>query len=203
MILQEQFGFAMTESELQYYVKIQEGRVIARIREKTRPCPGVPETLAKLQQLDDITLAVASSSSLGRIRACLETAGLDKFFDEDKIFSAANSLPTPSSKPSPAVYQHALGKLEAKPDECLAVEDSMCGVRAAVGAGLRCLGYSGSTQIRGQRIEIAQHLLKAGCAEIMWHWGNYGRHLSEIEAEEREKSERLALLQETEIAAEA
>ncbi|MBV8046750.1 MAG: HAD-IA family hydrolase, partial [Paludibacterium sp.] len=43
------------------------------------------------------------------------------------------------SKPEPDVYLLALERLELLPDECVAVEDTEAGVRAALAAGLRCV----------------------------------------------------------------
>ena len=194
-IIQHNFEFQLSEDEIKKYVKIQGVRVIANIRSKCQPCPGVTEALTELCKIDGLTLAVVSSSSLHRIHACLETAGLDKFFDNTKIFSASDSLTIPSSKPNPAVYIHALEKLGAKPEQCLTVEDSMSGTRSAVGANLKCLGYIGSLHTVGMRTEMARQLLNAGCIEIMWHYGNYGRHLHTAEAEEKERRERASLLE--------
>ncbi|KAJ9603993.1 hypothetical protein H2200_011515 [Cladophialophora chaetospira] len=196
-ILQQQYGFQLSQTELKTYIRIQEERVITNIRAKTKPCPGVRAVLARLSRLG-VDMAVVSSSSLCRIRACLETTGLLEFFDDNKIFSAADSLPVPSSKPDPAIYLHALEKLGAPASACLTVEDSMSGARAALGANLKCLGYVGSTHTYGKRIEMATYLRNAGCVEIMWHWGNYGRHLSTVEAQEKDEAERLRLLQSTE-----
>jgi HAD superfamily hydrolase (TIGR01509 family) len=192
--IQQKYSFTLTPEEVDTYVRLQEDRVIANIRAKCHPCPGVTEILTKLSKLENVTLAVISSSSLRRIRACLEAAGLDKFFEQDKIFSAANSLPIPIPKPSSKVYKYAMEKLAANPQDCLTVEDSLAGVYAAIGAGMTCLGYVGSTHIMGQRTELAKRMQDGGCVEVMWHWGNYGRHLHTIEAEEKEKMERIQLL---------
>ena len=50
-------------------------------------------------------------------------------------------------KPDPEIYITALEKLKVKPSECLVVEDSNIGVRAAKAAGCNVLAtYSGYTQ---------------------------------------------------------
>ncbi|EXJ62403.1 hypothetical protein A1O7_02838 [Cladophialophora yegresii CBS 114405] len=189
--LQQQLGFELSEGELKAYNAIQEDRVVANIEAKIQPCPGVTETLAGLHQSDDFILAVASSSSLRRIRTCLRVTGLIKYFDGDKIFSASDSLSAPSSKPDPGVYLHALEKLGAQAGECLTVEDSMSGVGAAVGAKLKCLGYVGSTHTLGQRTEMARQLLDAGCIDIMWHWGSYSEHLSTVQSQDSDEPGRV------------
>lgn len=43
-------------------------------------------------------------------------------------------------KPSPDAYLRAAELLNVEPEECVAVEDSVQGSTAAIGAGMRCLG---------------------------------------------------------------
>jgi beta-phosphoglucomutase-like phosphatase (HAD superfamily) len=124
-------------------------------------------------------MAVISSSSLRRIRACLEKAGLLQFFDDNHIFSAAD-LPTPSSKPDPAVYLHVLNALGAKPEECLTVEDSMSGLQAALSAEVYVLGYVGSTHTLALKQELAIQFLSAGATAVLWKWDRYMDNLIEI-----------------------
>ena len=45
----------------------------------------------------------------------------------------------PAKKPDPAIYTLALERTGADPAETLVIEDSRNGLRAAVGAGLRCV----------------------------------------------------------------
>lgn len=50
-------------------------------------------------------------------------------------------------KPSPLIYQVAAEKLGVDPSQCLVIEDSMIGLQAATGAGMRCIvTYTGSTK---------------------------------------------------------
>ena len=45
----------------------------------------------------------------------------------------------PNKKPAPDVYEYALDKLDLSPEACLAIEDSLNGLRAAAAAGLESL----------------------------------------------------------------
>jgi beta-phosphoglucomutase len=47
-------------------------------------------------------------------------------------------------KPDPALYLHAAEKLGIDPKECIAIEDSPTGVRAACSAGMFCIGINTS-----------------------------------------------------------
>jgi beta-phosphoglucomutase-like phosphatase (HAD superfamily) len=56
-------------------------------------------------------------------------------------------------KPDPKIYNIAAQKLGVEPSECVVVEDSLIGLQAALGAGMRCvITYTPSTksQVRDQ-----------------------------------------------------
>ncbi|GLF92781.1 HAD family hydrolase [Streptomyces yaizuensis] len=80
-------------------------------------------------------LAVASNCPRDVVEHCLDTAGLLEHFLH-VIVPAGTTRP----KPHPDVYLTAAAEFGADPGDCLAVEDSLCGIRAAVRAGLRVLG---------------------------------------------------------------
>lgn len=67
---------------------------------------------------------------------------LDRFGVEDRVDVAvsADAIHGPS-KPEPDLYQHAASSLGVEPENCVAVEDSENGVRAATRAGAYCIGY--------------------------------------------------------------
>lgn len=48
------------------------------------------------------------------------------------------------SKPHPAIYLHAAQQLGIDPSECIAIEDSSHGIRAAKDAGMFCIGINTS-----------------------------------------------------------
>jgi beta-phosphoglucomutase-like phosphatase (HAD superfamily) len=47
-----------------------------------------------------------------------------------------------NGKPSPELYLEAARRLGCEPQDCVAVEDSPLGLRAAVDAGMRCLAIT-------------------------------------------------------------
>ena len=59
------------------------------------------------------------------------------------------------SKPAPDCYLLATEKLGVKPSECLAVEDTYNGSRAAIAAGIACIGVSASSRVRALFTETA------------------------------------------------
>jgi beta-phosphoglucomutase-like phosphatase (HAD superfamily) len=48
-------------------------------------------------------------------------------------------------KPAPDVYLHAASRLGVPPEACLAIEDSVLGVRAALAAGMRVVQSRGTS----------------------------------------------------------
>ena len=81
-----------------------------------------------------LRLALASSSPMRLIRSVLSIGGLaDRF---EVILSAEDEE---RGKPDPAVYLSAARELGVPPERCLAVEDSINGVRSAKEAGMVCV----------------------------------------------------------------
>lgn len=100
-----------------------------RLASELTPIDGAHEALAAL---DDYPMGVVSNGPINKIRTSLEATGLAEPFD-DRLFSAyaANCW-----KPDPRLYRHAASRMGYAPRECLAIEDSVVGVRAALEAGM-------------------------------------------------------------------
>ena len=127
-------------------------------------------TLAALTALAErLELAAVSSSALSRLAACFTATGLDGLIPPARRFSAEDSLPTPTSKPDPAVYRHACAALGIEPGQGLAVEDAVAGVRSAVGAGCPTVGNL-LFVLPEERGERAEDLLAAGALTVVESW---------------------------------
>ena len=116
-----------------------------------------------------LPLAAVSSSALARLAACFTATGLDDAFPELDRLSAQDSLSVPTSKPDPAVYRHALHHLAVRPEEALAVEDAVSGVRSAVAAGIRVVGNLVHVP-PAERGAHARALRDAGAAAVAADW---------------------------------
>lgn len=77
-----------------------------------------------------IPMAVASSSGQSTIRVYLESASIISYFDQ---LVTGSGLP---SKPAPDVFLKTAKTLNAKPEACLVLEDSIHGVQAGRAAGM-------------------------------------------------------------------
>jgi HAD superfamily hydrolase (TIGR01509 family) len=105
-----------------------------------------------------LRLALASSSPMRLIRSVLSLGGLvDRF---EVVLSAEDEE---RGKPDPAVYLSAARELGVLPARCLAVEDSINGVRSAKGAGMICVavpvsgvtdGFDGADLVLGSIAEF-------------------------------------------------
>jgi beta-phosphoglucomutase-like phosphatase (HAD superfamily) len=58
---------------------------------------------------------------------------------EEKFQSKLNSGFVKQAKPDPELYLLSAKNLAVKPEKCLAIEDSLYGLRAAKAAGMKCV----------------------------------------------------------------
>jgi len=103
-------------------------------RKQIQPIKGIKEVLDKLK----VPFCVASSGPENKIRLNLEVAGLLPYF-ENNIFSC---YAIQKWKPKPDVFLWAAKTMGFKPNECLVVEDSVSGVKAALAGGFDVFGYT-------------------------------------------------------------
>lgn len=116
-----------------------------------------------------LQLALASSSPMRLIRSVLSIGGLaDRF---EVVLTAEDEE---RGKPDPAVYLSAARELGLPPERCLAVEDSINGVRSAKEAGMVCVaipvsgvtdGFEGADLVLGS-IEEFDDRIWAGTGTV-------------------------------------
>jgi HAD superfamily hydrolase (TIGR01509 family) len=123
-------------------------------RRELQPITGAGEAVEAISAAG-IRVCVASQGKLEKTRLSLELTGLDRLFSEEVLFSAWS---VKRGKPFPDVFLHAAEAMGVDADRCAVIEDSVLGVTAAVAAGMRVLGYGGSS--------TAEELRRAG-AEVV------------------------------------
>ncbi|MEU0678132.1 HAD family hydrolase [Streptomyces sp. NPDC006172] len=116
-------------------------RVFEAFARELRPVEGVVDVLEKLTA-GEVPYCVASSGSHERIRVGHRTTGLDRWFEESRIFSSQD---VGKGKPAPDLFLHAAERMGVAPARCVVVEDSPLGVRAAVAAGMDVYGFTRMT----------------------------------------------------------
>jgi len=102
-----------------------------------KPMPGVVGLLGWLKE-KEIKMALASSSTIDVIRIILAKTGLESFFD-----AVVDSVEAGAGKPDPAIFQLAQKKLGVPGKDCIVVEDSTNGIKAALAAGIYCIAFNG------------------------------------------------------------
>jgi HAD superfamily hydrolase (TIGR01509 family) len=155
------------EVDVEPWVLEEKRAVSAHLAQTLRPHAGTSAALTTLAA--HLPLAAVSSSALARLAGCFTATGLDELIPAERRFSAEDSLPTPTSKPDPAVYLHACAQLGIAPEEGLAVEDAVPGVQSAVAAGCPAVGNLLFVQ-PAEREQRAADLLAAGALTLVESW---------------------------------
>lgn len=109
-----------------YWELMAEGKVGMR--------PGVRRLLAEARAAG-VRLAIATTTSPRNVEALLVHALAPDSMGWFEVLAAGDMVP--QKKPAPDVYLRALEELGLPPEECMALEDSENGLRAASDAGLR------------------------------------------------------------------
>jgi beta-phosphoglucomutase-like phosphatase (HAD superfamily) len=167
-------GRELTWAHLEDWVGEEREVVTAHLRTALHPDPTVRRPLERLA--DRFALAVVSASAACRVTVCLEVTGLAVLFPAERVFSAEDSLPEPTSKPDPAVYLHAARTLGVGPDDAVAVEDSVNGVLSAVAAGFPVVGLL-QFVVAAERPARADALREAGATAVVGSWTEVERLL--------------------------
>ena len=96
--------------------------------------PGVPEYLAKLKA-HGVTISVCSATAIPLVEMTLSRLGLRDFFSFLTSCDEVNR-----GKDRPDVFELAISRLGAVPQECVMYEDSDFGIRTAKSIGMRVAG---------------------------------------------------------------
>lgn len=102
---------------------------LALLRGGVPPCPGAPAALARLRQTHQ--LAVATNSARVEVDLILGQLGVGSLLD-----ATITREDYREPKPAPDAYLTAAAALKLAPTECVVVEDTQRGLRAALAAGM-------------------------------------------------------------------
>jgi HAD superfamily hydrolase (TIGR01509 family) len=113
--------------------------LLAAFESKLRATQGVEHVLRDLA----VRSCVATSSSPQRTQGALELVGLTQFFGAN-VFTASE---VKMGKPAPDLFLHAAGKMNVAPENCLVIEDSLVGLKAAISAGMNVWRFTGGSHL--------------------------------------------------------
>ena len=110
-------------------------RLIATLSEETEAMPGAADVLRATAALG-LPYRVASNSSHGEMAVKFARTGLAPLV-AGRVHSARDVA---AGKPAPDVFLAAAAAEGIMPQACMVVEDSLPGIRAALAAGMACIG---------------------------------------------------------------
>lgn len=138
------------------FMKTARAKIMSVFTNELKAVDGISDLLELLQ----VPICVATNSHPDRVRHSLEVTGLWQFFNPH-VFSAAMVA---NGKPAPDLFLFAAERLKTHPADCLVVEDSINGIKAAQAAGMKVVGFCGGSHCRPDH---ADRLRAAGCKRVL------------------------------------
>jgi HAD superfamily hydrolase (TIGR01509 family) len=126
------------------------------------PRPGVVDAV-KGARGDGLKVALVTTTSPDNVASLIDALGPDLGRDDFDLIVDSSSVGTP--KPDAAACAFALESLGESADACVAVEDNVGGVEAAVAAGVSCVAFPnantaghdfGRATTRTDRLDLAE-----------------------------------------------
>lgn len=129
---------------------------------QARVCPGAAELVAAAHAAG-IRCAVVSNSPASVVQATLAPHAWARVL---RVRVSADDARHP--KPAPDLYQLALRRLGLAARQCVAIEDSPTGARAAMAAGIRCLGVAHGAEQAAALHAVTPYVLPSLSAAGHW-----------------------------------
>jgi len=144
-------GRELPERDVKIMVQEKEENFRQKATGSIKPFPGAVRLLNAIKK-GNFKLGLVSSTPKENIDLLLSELNLEGIFD-CIVFGQEVS----ESKPGPQIYLLAAKKLEVTPNDCMVIEDSPLGVKAAKTAGMKCLAIA-NTHPR-QKLEEADKVV--------------------------------------------
>lgn len=122
--------------EMQKYLTERVTIAMDIFRPKLAPTQGIVGFIQSLHK-DGIPLAIATSARKPYTSFILDGLDLRKYFSA--VVTAEDII---KGKPDPEIYLKAAEELHIAPALCIAVEDSLSGIKAAKAAGMKVIGIT-------------------------------------------------------------
>jgi HAD superfamily hydrolase (TIGR01509 family) len=132
----ERFGKPMPiDFQLRY-----RSRLLAKMRGNLQRMDGLQEVLDAIA----VPFCLATSSSPERLQVTMEKADLFRYF-QSRAFTASQ---VKHGKPAPDLFLFAATQMGIEPSDCVVIEDSEMGIRAAQSAGMQVWHFAGGSHIK-------------------------------------------------------
>ena len=128
---------------------------------KMTPDEILPGCLAFIKELKNANIRVAVGSASKNTPMILERVGILNLFD-----AVADGNNVERAKPDPEVFLKAAEMVGTEPRNCVVFEDAVAGVRAALNAGMMCVGV-GSPGILTEAHSVVKGLNEMNLAKLL------------------------------------
>lgn len=139
-----------------------EARLLARYETDLRRIPGARALLDGFRG-QGTDMAIATGGSLKRMDVTLTLSGLKPYFPT----TACSAEEVARGKPAPDLFELAAKRLGIDPTDCIVLEDSPHGVKGAIAAGMRPVGFVGGAHLAGKRKDHAEVLRASGAVTVI------------------------------------
>lgn len=99
------------------------------------------ENVKKIFHHAEIKQCIATGGSMKKTKQKLKMCNIEKIFSDNNIFVADM---VKQGKPAPDLFLHAAKMMGEKPEDCIVIEDSPAGIKAAQNAKMDVIAYTGS-----------------------------------------------------------
>lgn len=140
-------------------------RVKYLIETQGQAMQGVHDLLDSLQQAK-VKIGLATNSPKGIIPSVLQRLNIADYF---MAYSSAEEVT--KGKPAPDVYQLTLEKLGIEAHQCIAFEDSLGGIKAALAAGIKAIAVPHANEFEHEKFDLASYKLR-NLSEFRYQIGN-------------------------------
>ncbi|MCS4304163.1 hexitol phosphatase HxpB [Chryseobacterium pennae] len=139
-------------------------KVIELIQTENCTMSGIQEFVKDLKN-KEYKIGLATNAPLRVADAVLEKLQIRDYFD-----TVHSSEFEEQGKPHPAVYLTAAQKLEILPEQCIAIEDSHSGLKAAKAAGMKTIVFTNNDQsIDFEQADFKIKDFKEGLLPVLIH----------------------------------
>ena len=135
-IIKKQYGYNKDVSENDIHATKRQLYLERLTSNPIRPIDGVRDII-HFAQNRNLKIAIASSSSRDNIEIVARAIEIS-----DKVEIIVSGDEVPKTKPSPDIFLETSRLLNLAPEQCIVIEDSANGVKAAKDAGMFCIGFA-------------------------------------------------------------
>jgi len=135
------------------YWELQQSDIMKAYETELKP---LLQPVLEILDTHKISRCVASNSPRKHVLHCLEFTKQINYFTDQSIFT---SQQVPRAKPAPDLFLFAANEMGVKPENCIVIEDSSAGARAAIAAGMQVFMFLGGSHAKSEwyRNQLAVH----------------------------------------------